>query len=227
MSPVRLAEPERQKGNANSLRGKGRPLQEESEETLRDLYRVAYKHFVLNGYDGASIQAIAKEAGVTRQTIHNRFGSKEQFFQTVIKESDKRLAKSFVIDPLLDSDDPILIFNYLANLLYAIYTDKDKIPFFQVMDSALSKHPEMGEQHSKSLNEAFKIIIKYIRQCSPTDGKPIDASMGAARDFVSLIHGYALPVIQARQEMPTARKQKSEIQAIVLRFLRGIGFSEI
>ncbi len=231
MSPARVAEPVRKnkarKNDPNTPRGKGRPLQQDSKDTLRDLYQIAHRHFFLNGYEGASIQAIAREAGVTRQTIHNRFGSKEQFFHTILNENDKRLTQSFVVDPLLESSDPIFIFSYIANILYGIYTEKEAIPFFQIMDSALSKHPEIGTQHSKSLNEAFKIIIKYIRQCSPANDKRIDASMGAARDFVSLIHGYALPIIQARQEMPTARTQKNEIQAIVLRFLRGIGFSEI
>lgn len=208
-------------------RGKGRPFQQDSEDTLRGLYLVAYKHFLINGIDGASIQAIAKEAGVTRQTIYNRFGSKEQLFQAVIREGDSRKTESFVKDPLLQSSDPVFLFNYLGNLLYDFYTDEDKLQIFQVLDSALARHPEISSRHTRSVNQAYKIVKKYIQQCSSEDENDIDDSSGAVRDFFSLIHGAALPVIQGRERVLKGSKRKKEIEAIVVRYLRGIGFKHL
>ncbi|NKI16444.1 TetR/AcrR family transcriptional regulator [Spongiibacter sp. KMU-166] len=215
------------KADSGSSRGKGRPFQQDSEDTLRGLYRVAYKHFLMHGIEGASIQAIAKEAGVTRQTIYNRFGSKEQLFQAVIREGDSRKTESFVKDPHLQSDDPVFLFNYLGNLLYEFYTAEDKLQIFQVLDSALARHPEIASRHTRSVNQAYKIVKKYIQRCSAEIPNDIDDSNGAVRDFFSIIYGAALPVIQGREKVLKGSKRKNEINAIVLRYLRGIGFTDL
>ena len=41
--------------------------------------------FVRHGYDGASTEMIAERAGVSRQTIYNRFESKEALFLAIAK----------------------------------------------------------------------------------------------------------------------------------------------
>src|SRR5690606_35279083 len=83
-----------------ATRGKGRPKQEDSEETLRTVYHVAYSHFIVNGIEGASMQAIAREAGVSRQMIHNRFGNKEQIFRTVLVNGEDILDNSYSVNAL-------------------------------------------------------------------------------------------------------------------------------
>src|SRR4029453_19082308 len=45
----------------------------------------AKRVFLRHGYTDASVDAIAAEAGVSKQTIYNHFGDKEQLFRTVIQ----------------------------------------------------------------------------------------------------------------------------------------------
>ncbi|MFF4576360.1 TetR/AcrR family transcriptional regulator [Streptomyces sp. NPDC001410] len=63
--------------------------------------------FLRDGFD-VSVDAIAAEAGVSKVTVYNHFGSKEALFIGVIKDSlDAPLGGSLVtaIDGLADSDD--------------------------------------------------------------------------------------------------------------------------
>jgi AcrR family transcriptional regulator len=46
----------------------------------------ARKLFLRRGYDGVNLEAIAKKASVSRQTLYNNFGSKEALFKAVLND---------------------------------------------------------------------------------------------------------------------------------------------
>lgn len=209
-----------------ATRGKGRPKQEDSEETLRTVYHVAYSHFIVNGIEGASMQAIAREAGVSRQMIHNRFGNKEQFFRTVLERGEDIFASRFAVTSLPSSRDPWIIFNYLGNLIFNILTEPKSMDLFRVMPIALYRHPDIAAYHTQSLDNAYRMIAGYLAMCAKEMGAKVDNSRDAAMDFVSLIQGLAQPIIQGRAEPPDEKGQKKAIRGIVKRYLRGVGFPD-
>jgi TetR/AcrR family transcriptional repressor of mexJK operon len=47
----------------------------------------AYEHFLRNGYLGANVDQIAAEARVSKRTVYNIFGGKEQLFLEILAES--------------------------------------------------------------------------------------------------------------------------------------------
>ena len=47
----------------------------------------ASEHFVAHGYVGANVDLIAEEAGVSKRTVYNVFGGKEQLFRAVLGEA--------------------------------------------------------------------------------------------------------------------------------------------
>jgi AcrR family transcriptional regulator len=51
---------------------------EAAAETGERLLASAFKHFTTRPYEEVRLQKIATDAGVTVQTLHNRFGSKDQ-----------------------------------------------------------------------------------------------------------------------------------------------------
>src|SRR5690606_25280391 len=94
------------------------------------------------------------------------------------------------------------------------------------MNVAAYRHPEIAATHEMSLNKAYALFARLLKNCSKALHVEIDDVKGASRDFLALIHGFTLPVIQGRKPRPSAAVQAKEIQAIVRRFLRGLGFSE-
>jgi AcrR family transcriptional regulator len=209
-----------------ATRGKGRPKQEDSEETLRTVYHVAYAHFIVNGIEGASMQAIAREAGVSRQMIHNRFGNKEQFFRTVLERGEDTFANRFAIAALPSSRDPWVIFDYLGHTIFNILTDARSMDLFRVMNIALYRHPDIATYHSQSLENAYRMIAGYLAMCAKEMGVKVETSREAAMDFVSLIQGLAQPIIQGRAEIPDEKARKKTIRGVVKRYLRGVGFPD-
>ena len=66
------------------LSRRGRPTQSEAEKLHHKLRRVAVATFVKHGYDGTTMEAIARAAGVTRRTLYARYPHKRAVFLDVI-----------------------------------------------------------------------------------------------------------------------------------------------
>lgn len=58
--------------------------------------RAARVVFGRDGYARASIDAIAREAGVSTRTIYNHFAGKEELFSTVLEASATQVADAFI-----------------------------------------------------------------------------------------------------------------------------------
>jgi TetR/AcrR family transcriptional repressor of mexJK operon len=55
----------------------------------------ARRLFLRDGYERTSVDAIAAEAGVSKRTIYNRYGDKENLFLSVLKESFGTMLAAF------------------------------------------------------------------------------------------------------------------------------------
>jgi AcrR family transcriptional regulator len=211
---------------AGQPRKRGRPDPAENEEVLARLRRVAYRHFMVNGVDDASLLSIAREVGVSRQMIHNHFGNKQQFFDALFKNTAPHLQSRFGIEAMPTASDPWVVFNYLGNEFCNIELDPDGIEIFRVMNVATYRYPEIAAVHAADLETAYRFIAKQLRAAGRACGVELSDLRGASRDFLALIEGYVLPVLQGRSERPSPQAQAREIAAIVRRYLRGLGFDE-
>ncbi|MFF5721585.1 TetR/AcrR family transcriptional regulator [Streptomyces buecherae] len=59
------------------------------------ILQAAVAIFLREGYDRASVDAIAEEAGVSKQTIYNHFGGKERLFLAAVEGERNRVATRF------------------------------------------------------------------------------------------------------------------------------------
>jgi AcrR family transcriptional regulator len=70
---------------------KRRTRAESTEQNRRDVLAAARRTFLAAGYHGASLEAIALEAGFSKGVIYSQFGSKEDlFFELLSERIDER-----------------------------------------------------------------------------------------------------------------------------------------
>ena len=55
----------------------------------------ALRLFLRDGYERTSVDAIAAEAGVSKRTIYNRYGDKENLFLSVLRDTYAAMMASF------------------------------------------------------------------------------------------------------------------------------------
>ena len=64
-------------------RSPGRPSHDEAIQLRENLLQVALQVFLENGYAGTSMEAVARAAKMSKNTLYLQFGTKEQLFRDV------------------------------------------------------------------------------------------------------------------------------------------------
>lgn len=202
----------------------GRPRQSEGEEVLGKLYKVALYHFLLKGIEDASIQTIAREAGVSRQMIHNRFGNKEQFFDEVYRQVESQLFGDLTFNASITSDDPWHLLEAIGGQVLNAFLSPDYIDTFRIMNVALYQHPEIARARTASENRFLTDLARQLTDAGKAYDIKVESPRKASRDFQSLITGLAQPALQGVSPPPAIRTRRKEIREMTERFLKGLGF---
>ena len=102
--------------NALSRKEKEKQLREE------DIINAAEKVFTTMGYNGASMEEIAKEAQFTRKTIYQYFSDKEDLYFAVVARGFKTLLSYFQED-IKDGNNGFEKLQSLISAFYRFYKD--------------------------------------------------------------------------------------------------------
>lgn len=72
-------------GTLTSVR-RGRPRRSEEADRRQSILVHAADAFSTNGFQGTSIEAVARQAGVSKATIYSQFGSKDGLFKAIAEQ---------------------------------------------------------------------------------------------------------------------------------------------
>ena len=78
-------------------------MEQKKEQKRSDILRAALDTFLSEGYVGASMDAIAAKAGVTKQTVYRYFDSKERLFQDALEARRESVRSRYLSE--LDRED--------------------------------------------------------------------------------------------------------------------------
>ena len=106
----------------------------------------ATRLFLLNGYGGTSMEAIAAEAGVAKQTLYSYFSGKDDLFRTIIGQ---RCVSVFSSLPQ-DTGTPRDIENYmraLARRLMDMLFTTETLGLYRLVVAETPRFPELGRTY--------------------------------------------------------------------------------
>lgn len=134
-------------------------------ETEIKILEAAKKIFLIKGFDGATMQEIADEAGINKALLHYYFRKKEILFKTVFQQVFKVFIPN--IQQLMSSDKPI---KTKIKLFVEAYMDlliqNPYLPNFILNE--LSKRPENLVNIIKGLGINPSLIIKNLEKSLQT-----------------------------------------------------------
>jgi len=139
---------------------------EQARQTRLQITEAAYRLFVERGYAGATIEAIAQEAGVAQETVYAIFGSKRKIL-------------AFLLDISVGGDDqPVRILDRPGpqavlhdtnqhHQLELFSQDISEIltraaPVFEIMRSAAKLEPEIAELVQNMLEERLQNMTRFV-----------------------------------------------------------------
>jgi len=145
-----------------------------ARQTRQQIIEAARKLFTERGYSGATLEAIAQEAGVAVETIYATFGNKREILSSLIGVS---LVGDDDPTPLLQRQGPL---NALQEKdqhrqIQHFSSDMTEImgrvaPLFEVMRSAAKTEPDIAIMLHKILSErvdGMKVFIRALMSNGP------------------------------------------------------------
>jgi AcrR family transcriptional regulator len=159
-------------------------------EKDRAIVLAAHEHFLRDGFAGASMDGIAKSAGVSVKTIYSHFASKEELFSKVMIAActDHLLSEELPSDELLaqrfswfrQANQRGLMGagrEYLRHLL-----SEEQLALYRVVTQDAGRFPELGRQYHKNLSRGRTgILTAYLRSVARRRGwAKRDAAQDAA-----------------------------------------------
>ena len=187
----------------------------------------AKRAFVRDGVGGASIDAIAIDAGVSRQTVYNQIGDKDQLFVAVVEDVTARSSASLmqVLHSFPDKPDDIgqALTDFAEGLLGRCMCDIDGRALASLMQREAHRWPHLFSAWKEyGPGKDWPIIAAVFAKLGHDGYLDIDDASLTARHFMALINA-DLPKDQGMCTRPTEAAVRKAAVAGVSTFLRAFG----
>jgi AcrR family transcriptional regulator len=171
-----MTQPEKPKRRYNSTRRRA-----QARETRRQITEAARKLFTERGYTGATIEAVAQEAGVAPETIYAVFGNKRAILAHLIDIS------------IGDDDEPILLLQRPGP--QAVFQEQDPrqqlhlfaqdisailervAPIFEIMRFAAKTESDIADLLQNILRERLQnmeLLVQHLSEQGPLKEGVVD-----------------------------------------------------
>jgi TetR/AcrR family transcriptional regulator, regulator of autoinduction and epiphytic fitness len=168
----------------------------QARQTRHEIIEAARKLFIARGYSGATMESIAREAGVAVETVYAIFGNKRAILYSLISIS------------LVGDDDPTPLLQHQGPL--SVIREKDQIrqiqlfsrdmaeimgrvaPLFEVMHAAAKSEADIAGMLQRLLNERAEALQVFIRALLSNGPLQDRLTLESAADAVWAISGAEL-----------------------------------
>ncbi|HEV8031564.1 MAG TPA: TetR/AcrR family transcriptional regulator [Stellaceae bacterium] len=148
----------------------------------------AERAFLAGGYGAVSMDAIAREAGVSKATVYAHFSDKEELFGAVIAAVSERFGGFSALE--LDPRDIECSLITIANRFLALIMSPESIAVNRIIIGEVTRFPVLGAVFWEAGPERVRTQIEtFLRRAAEIGSLAIDDARLAAEQFVSLVRG--------------------------------------
>jgi AcrR family transcriptional regulator len=180
--------------------------------------------FCRDGFTGASIDAIAADAGVSRQTVYNQLGDKEKLFAAVVHgitaRSSEMLFKTLGSFPQQPDDIEAELTAFAVRLTRNCMCDADGRALRRLIENEGQRYPELFETWREyGPGKNWPAIAARFAKLAHDGVLEIDDANLAARQFMALVNA-DLPTTLDMGDRPSDAVLETAARNAVRTFLR-------
>jgi AcrR family transcriptional regulator len=135
-----------------------------SKEKAEAILNSAMEEFLIHGYSGTNMDAIATGAGVSKATVYSYFQDKEGLFTALIEQLVKKRFR-IVLDPQFllsfQGEPKAVLREVIKELLENISGDQQLQDFLRLMIGESGRFPELARAY---INHIIKPVLKTLSQ---------------------------------------------------------------
>lgn len=197
--------------------GPGRPKDLSKRSAILE---AAKRLFLIEGYDGVSMDQIATEAGVSKLTVYSHFGDKETLFGAAVRaHCEQHLpALLFAAEPGTPLRERLMT---IAQAFFEMASAPEAIRIHRLLCSPqLAQSPltqlfwEVGPQR---LHDEFAGLLR--RRMDAGELEPADADV-ASRQFFAVLKGEPYALLMLGYPVPAKAEIRVHLEASIDMFLR-------
>jgi TetR/AcrR family transcriptional regulator, mexJK operon transcriptional repressor len=175
-------------------RPRGRPKAEDLQALEARLVLVASQAFVLHGYGATSINAIAKSARVSKNTLYARFPSKAALFRAIVARQIESVDAEL---PTFGGHDEPLADRLRAYVNVALRRSLGggMLEINRLILSESHQFPELGEAARARFQVGAQYVAQFMAECAQRDGIPCRDPAAAAELLLSAAFGWYTSVM--------------------------------
>lgn len=205
-------------------RGPGRPAAGEADARIEQILNAAADLFLQEGFDRASVAAIAKLSGASKETLYSRFPTKKELFEAVISRKTEILLQQF--SRVLTTGQPVqkILERYGLDLLnFMLLPETQRLN--RTLLASAPHFPELASHYWHACPGREKQqLAEYLEAQQKSGALDMPSAAKAAELFFSLCLGEFLSnAYLLVQETPTPLEKKRHIRVAVQVFLAAFG----
>ncbi|WP_105384797.1 TetR/AcrR family transcriptional regulator [Neorhizobium alkalisoli] len=178
--------------NSSAERNQDQDTWPPAQNKRQAILNAAADIFAEEGFAGASIDAIAARAGVSRQTIYNQLGDKDNLFQVVVTEITERSTAGFfrVLDtfPVAPQDLEKELTEFSAQLLRKAICDPNGRWLRKLVETEGTRFPQLFETWKEyGPGKKYPAVAARLAQLALAGYLDLDDPALAARQYMALL----------------------------------------
>lgn len=181
----------------------------------------AQQVFMSMGYGAASMDLIASEAGVSKQTVYSHFGAKDALFEEVVSSKCRELMgiDGIAADP--DAPHDVVLFEAAKSFL-AVVLNSHSVTLYRTILSECERFPELAQAFYRAgPKKAVERLGIYLGTVASQGGLKIEDPQASAALFFAMLRGdLYLQCILALRELPSDDEIAANARSVVNAFIR-------
>jgi TetR/AcrR family transcriptional repressor of mexJK operon len=196
---------------------RGRPR---DPKRWRRIIEAARRHFNAHGFERASVDAIAADAGVSKMTIYSHFASKEGLFEAVVSDRTDRVVAGLAGGEALDPMQPHTALLSVGEQFLALARADGELDQFRSLYGAAGVQREAcAAFYKQGPDKLIGDLAAYLRSADAHGTLTIRHPRQAADLFLSMFLGSGHIRGLLKLEMPDARENRALLREAVRVFM--------
>lgn len=186
----------------------------------RAIVEAAARVFLAQGYGAASMDAIADEAGVSKQTVYSHFGAKDALFGAIVEGKCNELLDSFSL-PSVPGQHPREALSDLAKRFLDTVLASPSMALFRVVIAESSRFPELAEIFYRTGPAvALANLSAYLKDLDEDGALKVADANSSAKLFFAMLRGdlYFRRLLGLIPE-PSAEEIEAAVEEVITAFL--------
>jgi TetR/AcrR family transcriptional repressor of mexJK operon len=196
---------------------RGRPR---DPERYRRVMEAARGQFDAHGFERASVDAIAAEAGVSKMTIYSHFASKEGLFEAVVRDRTDRVMGGLAGVEALDPKQPQRALLAIGEQFLTLAREEATLGQFRSIYGAAGVQREACRAfYRQGADRLIGDLAAYLRRADAQGTLNIRRPRQAADLFLSMFLGDGHIRGLMMLDMPDAREDRALLREAVRMFM--------